>query len=500
MKLLRYINKENYFKKTLFFLATLFSSLIYANAFAFELAFLTCEDDPIEAEEIPLNWNVDDQDGNGVAWGNIAACGESSNYTGGSGNAFCAASELGSLNYDTTLETNDFTLVGATSAVLRFKLNYQDVAPGNDRFDVEVSTNSGGSWTTVNTWDFDVGGFQVVGSGVEVAVPLNVYLGESDVEVRFRYFDTGAPPDNGFYVQIDDIYLDCLGGADMQSTVSSNKTTVIEGEELAYTTEFLNNGPATANDVVGITTIPPGLTVLDTTFTQGVLMPSFSGSTGGDIGTLMSGNASNLVVTARAQIYPEVELEVMSPFMVAGTYEAFGATFGPEISPASPISGLLIIPDDPDGTSADACTPILNGSEINGNIAIMPATGNCSKDEQVKNVQDAGAIAAILINEGFIFFPYEFAGSPLIDVLSGNQVMQPSGNVTDPITIPSILISYEDGNPIRDNVVNSVMAKISGKEILSQDNTILSMVFANEMDSWLFWRIRRYLFRRCIRQ
>src|SRR5262245_55382011 len=68
---------------------------------------------------IPAGWSVVDNAGQGVVWGNLAACGEAGNYTGGAGDAACVSSDhAGQREFDTELRSPVFSLAGATSASL----------------------------------------------------------------------------------------------------------------------------------------------------------------------------------------------------------------------------------------------------------------------------------------------------------------------------------------------------------------------------------------------
>jgi len=99
----------------------------------------------------------------------------------------------------------------------------------------------------------------------------------------------------------------------------------------------------------------------------------------------------------------------------------------------------------------------------------------------VKNAQDAGAIAAIITLPPL---PFPISPGPLaiLEGYGGFEAMVSSGNVTAPITIPSVLVESVTGNAIQSNIANSVNAIIGGVDFLSQERNNLGFCFADEFD------------------
>jgi PKD repeat protein len=122
-------------------------------------------------------------------------------------------------------------------------------------------------------------------------------------------------------------------------------------------------------------------------------------------------------------------LTINSPAPIAGSYNCVPAGFGPNIS--VPITEDVMIVDDGNGTTTDACEPLINGPALNGKIALIDR-GICNFADKVLEAQNAGAIAAIVANNA--------AGAPFAMGGNGN-----SGSVT----IPSVMISQADGNTIK---------------------------------------------------
>ena len=94
---------------------------------------------------------------------------------------------------------------------------------------------------------------------------------------------------------------------------------------------------------------------------------------------------------------------VNSPVGIAGDYPAIQASFG---EPLTSITGNLVLVDD--GTALNpnlGCNPAVNSGEIAGNIAVIER-GSCFFDIKVKNAENAGAIAVLVVNN--------VAGAPII--------------------------------------------------------------------------------------
>lgn len=189
---------------------------------------LTCNGDTVTFDYgPPPDWQVlNNKTGNPVEWANLATCGESSNYATGHGDAACASSELqggGSGAYDTILRSTRFSLQDVYTATLRYWVNYQNLN-GEDHLVLQISTNNGGSWTTLLNWDEDhpsKGYHDTPGEYVEV--DLTPYKGNSQVYLRWWYADpVGRVGDLDRYVQLDEVGLDCnIPSIELETVVST---------------------------------------------------------------------------------------------------------------------------------------------------------------------------------------------------------------------------------------------------------------------------------------
>jgi len=118
-------------------------------------------------------------------------------------------------------------------------------------------------------------------------------------------------------------------------------------------------------------------------------------------------------------------LTIDSPEEIAGEYPWASAVFGPPPG-ATEISGLVELADDGDGTTTDACEPLLDNYD--GGIVLVDR-GSCNFTAKVKHAQEAGAAAVIVATDH----------RPTTTMYG-----------TDPtITIPSVMISREHGDLIK---------------------------------------------------
>jgi hypothetical protein len=80
----------------------------------------------------------------------------------------------------------------------------------------------------------------------------------------------------------------------------------------------------------------------------------------------------------------------------AQAYSVGLASFGP-LPKTTPVTGRHVRTSDGVGDTLDACEPVVNGSEVRGNLAVV-RRGTCGFVQKVKNAQNAGAVAVIVIN------------------------------------------------------------------------------------------------------
>jgi hypothetical protein len=92
------------------------------------------------------------------------------------------------------------------------------------------------------------------------------------------------------------------------------------------------------------------------------------------------------------------------------------------------VSGDVVLVNDGVGTATDGCnTPFVNAAAVSGKIALMDRSATCSFAQQALNAQNAGAIAAIIINNAAGPEP-QLRGSAPTSTIMVASLSQPDGN------------------------------------------------------------------------
>ena len=130
----------------------------------------------------------------------------------------------------------------------------------------------------------------------------------------------------------------------------------------------------------------------------------------------------------RGDIMPNL-VTIDEPSTAAGTYGAAGAAFGSDASRKG-IAGDVVLVNDGSANPTEACSPLIDFPA--GAIALVDR-GSCSFVQKANNVQAAGAVAMIVVND-VSTGPFNMGGS-------------------DPdITIPSVMVWQSDGNAMKDGL------------------------------------------------
>ena len=136
----------------------------------------------------------------------------------------------------------------------------------------------------------------------------------------------------------------------------------------------------------------------------------------------------------------EPRLVVNSPASIARTYFVGPASFGPSLSSPG-VTGNVGLVNDGAGVTADACEALPAGI-LTGRIGLADR-GTCTFTVKVKNMQNAGATAALIADN--------VAGSPPVGL----------GGADPTITIPSVRITLADGNTIKSQLAGGVNATLN---------------------------------------
>ncbi len=207
-------------------------------------------------------------------------------------------------------------------------------------------------------------------------------------------------------------------------------------------------------------TAPDDIALMNAT-KAGVLAVVAAGNEGPNLGTIGSPAGGPWAITVAASTRDgETSVDAMQinePPSIAGKYAVKEANFTPPLLDSDPIEAALVLADDDDdasgtGTTADACEPLINDTEIDGNIAFIER-GGCNFDLKIQNAGDAGAVAVVV---------YSIAGDPI--VMNGNAAL---------VDIPAVMIGQADGNLIIAEIEagNEVTAVLEKSLLLTEPET-----------------------------
>ena len=100
---------------------------------------------------------------------------------------------------------------------------------------------------------------------------------------------------------------------------------------------------------------------------------------------------------------------VSAPAGIAGSYAVGQASFGAALT-QTPVSGTVVLADDGAAPGSDACTALVNGAAMAGHVALIDR-GTCAFTIKAKDAQNAGAIAAIIVDNVVAATPPGLGGS-----------------------------------------------------------------------------------------
>ena len=103
-------------------------------------------------------------------------------------------------------------------------------------------------------------------------------------------------------------------------------------------------------------------------------------------------------------------------------------------------TGDVAIVDDGTALPTEGCSPLVNGADVTGKIAFIDR-GSCNFSLKALNAQNAGAIAAVIANH----------------TAGAGTITMGAGNFATDVTIPVVMISYEDGQLIRDKIASGTV-------------------------------------------
>ena len=148
-------------------------------------------------------------------------------------------------------------------------------------------------------------------------------------------------------------------------------------------------------------------------------------------------------------------------------YRAQGAAFGPLLTIAGVTATANLVNDGVSPTS-DGCEALPAGS-LSSKIAVVDR-GVCAFTVKVKNAQNAGAVAVIVVNN---------QGDSIITM----------GGTDATITIPSVFIGQSDGSSLKAGLPATATVRLTNPPPLSRDGDVDSDIVFHEYCHGLTWRM-----------
>jgi large repetitive protein len=164
---------------------------------------------------------------------------------------------------------------------------------------------------------------------------------------------------------------------------------------------------------------------------------------------------------------------VVAPAPIAGSKGAGTAAFGPQ---AFDVSGDLVLAQDEANTSGpattDGCTPFTNAAAVAGKIAAIDR-GECTFVVKVKNAQNAGAVAVLILNN------------------AGGGISMAGDDPT--ITIPVLAVSLIDGIAIKGQLAipATVTVRLARLVSVPRDGALDNSLIAHEWGHYISNRLVR---------
>lgn len=147
-------------------------------------------------------------------------------------------------------------------------------------------------------------------------------------------------------------------------------------------------------------------------------------------------------------------VDIASPGVIVGSYDAIDAQFGP--GGDMPLSDIVLV-DDGTGAPTEGCDPLINGADVDGNIALIDR-GSCNFTVKVLNAQNEGAIGCIVCQ-------------------NTNEAPFAMGGDDPAINIPSVMISQADCDLIKAQLPDVTGSVNSNPAVLTDgdyDNGIIA--------------------------
>ncbi|HJW29740.1 MAG TPA: M36 family metallopeptidase, partial [Saprospiraceae bacterium] len=165
-------------------------------------------------------------------------------------------------------------------------------------------------------------------------------------------------------------------------------------------------------------------------------------------------------------------LTINSPGSIAGSMWAVESGFSTnnKLANVGHKMGDLLLVNDSGGSTHLGCGALSNGGSLPGKIAVVDR-GTCDFVTKVKNMQNLGAIAAIVINN--------VEGDPFI-----------MGGTDNTITIPAVMVSLQKGNLLKTTMLsNTVNVSLDPVPMITPDGDFDSGVICHEYTHGISMRL-----------
>jgi subtilisin family serine protease len=235
------------------------------------------------------------------------------------------------------------------------------------------------------------------------------------------------------------IYKACwLKPGDTRATCATSDLTRAIDDAVADGVDLINYSVGSLETDL---TAPDDLAILNA-FDAGVLTVVAAGNDGPSLDTVGSPSSAPWVLTTAASTqsgeFFDTAIEITAPSDLAEAVAMREASFTPALEEDAIEAPLVTAADGQGaisggatGSTRDACQPLTNAADIDGNIALIER-GGCEFEVKIANAEDAGAIAVVVYNND---------GPPL--AMNGD-----AGSVG----IPAVMIGSADGQVLVDRI------------------------------------------------
>ena len=141
-----------------------------------------------------------------------------------------------------------------------------------------------------------------------------------------------------------------------------------------------------------------------------------------------------------------------SPDELAGTYSFSAAAFGADLTTDIWTGDAAFVDDGSDNPTVGCMDPV-NPSDLNGKIALIDR-GACEFGTKCLGAENAGAIGAVVFN----------------NAPEGGTITMGAGAVGNSVTIPCVMVSFEDGQIIREAMANGATINITIGDVQFDNN------------------------------